>query len=381
VAPTTHRAAAYNFSRSGRASEGCRGLAANAEGRWSLGKDYKFDHEALLKDAASRKPGDEAALTIRELLAHWNALRRGYWIVNQIERDLERHNLTTDPDFTEGWIDNTIRLVPLDRDGQTAVSPGDVESEGRLEVVNRPTPQVSLQVASLPSANLGVVSVTPQDTLERAQSLMMSHDFSQLAVLSGERDLRGALSWESIAQARIRDSDASLQDAIVPAELVRHDDDLLAQIPRVIEAGFVFVQAHDRRIGGIVTTADLSNQFATLANPFFMIAEIERRIRRTVEVSFALEDLRAVADPADTERRVDSVDDLTFGEYVRLVESPERWAQLGWAVDRKVFLDALQAVRKVRNEIMHFSPDPLDDDQVRRLTSFRNWLRKLDPLP
>jgi CBS domain-containing protein len=346
-----------------------------------LGKNSTFDHEALLTDAASRKRGNELALTIRELLAHWNALRRGYWIVHQIERDLERHGLTTDPSFTEGWIDNTIRLVPVNRNGDTSAPAIDTESEGGVKIVSRLIPQVSLQVASLPSANLGVTSVTPQDTLERAQSLMMRHDFSQLAVIGGERDLRGAVSWESIAQARIRDRDASLQDAIVPAELVRHNDDLLALIPRVIDAGFVFVQGPDRRINGIVTTADLSNQFATLANPFFMIAEIERRIRRTVESTFTLQDLRDVADPADTDRHVESVDDLTFGEYVRLVENPERWAQLGWAVDRKVFLDALQAVRKVRNDIMHFSPDPPDDEQMKHLISFRNWLRKLDPLP
>lgn len=67
-----------------------------------------------------------------------------------------------------------------------------------------PVVQVSLRVGSLASANAGVGSVRLDDPLERAQALMMRSDYSQLAVQSGPRDLRGAISWESIAQAKIR---------------------------------------------------------------------------------------------------------------------------------------------------------------------------------
>jgi hypothetical protein len=222
------------------------------------------------------------------------------------------------------------------------------------------------------------MSVAPQDSLERAQALMLRYDYSQLAVMAGTRSLRGAVSWESIAQARIRNSNAPLVEAVIPGEVVHDDDDLLAMIPRIINAGFAFVEARDKQITGIVTTSDLSQQFAVLAKPFFLLAEIERRLRRVIDRVFTADELKEVLDPADAEREIRSADDLTIGEYVRLIELPARWERLGWALERKVFLGALDEVRIVRNDVMHFSPDPLDDEQLRRLENFLKWIRRLD---
>jgi hypothetical protein len=153
------------------------------------------------------------------------------------------------------------------------------------------------------------------------------------------------------------------------------------QIPRIVDAGFVFVQASasDRQITGIVTTADLSNQFAVLAKPFFLLAEIERRLRRIVDGVFSAEELATVIDPADGEREVKSAEDLTLGEHIRLVEKPVRWERLGWALERKVFIEALDQVRMIRNEVMHFSPDPLEEGQICALENFLKWLRRLSP--
>lgn len=130
-------------------------------------------------------------------------------------------------------------------------------------------PVIGLRIDSLESANSGVTSVKPDDTLEKVQSLMMRHDYSQLAVMSGVRDLRGAVSWESIARARIRNPAATLKDAMVPAETLRSDDDLLAKIPVIQNAGYAFVIAHDNRVAGVVTPYDLSEQFANLVSRSF----------------------------------------------------------------------------------------------------------------
>jgi restriction system protein len=335
------------------------------------------DKVDFLRDAASRAPGQEVKISIRELLRRWDAKRRGYWIVAQIERDLEKANLTTAPPFTEGWIDSVVTLVRVkqeERKGMEAPATSDL-----LEATDASLPEVSLRVGSLSAANCRVISVLPQDSLDKAQSIMMRYDFSQLAVMSSSRDLRGAVTWESIAEARIRNPQAALKEAVEPAEVVRSGDDLLEKIPRVVDAGFVFVQGPDRQISGIVTTADLSNQFATLAKPFFMLAEIERRLRRIIDGAFTSEELREFVDPSDTSRQVKSAADLTIGEYVRLLERPDCWMRLRWALDRKEFIEAMQEVRGTRNEVMHFSPDPLDDDQIVQLGNFLKWLRKLDP--
>ena len=64
---------------------------------------------------------------------------------------------------------------------------------------------------------------------------------------------------------------------------------------------------------------------------------------------------------------------------MRLFEYPERWDKTGWQVDRKIFIEALNQARELRNDVLHFSPDPLDDDQLDELRRFIRWLRILDP--
>ncbi len=333
--------------------------------------------DALLIEAASRNSTNSVELTIRELLSFWGAKRRGDVITEEIKGDLTAANLTTTPSFTDGWIDTRIALVPFVRatPATSQLIPGD-EKESTT-----PPAQVSLRVRSLQSANAGVVSVRLDDSLERVQSLMMSRDYSQLAVMSGPRSLRGAVSWESIAHAKICNPDAGLPEAIFPPEVVRLDDDLLAQIPKIADAGFVFVEAMDRQISGIVTTADISLLFATLAKPFFVLAEIERRLRRLIDQHFGAEDLDAIVDPADSKRSATRASDLTLGESTRLLEDPARWARLDLNIDRRIFIEALEDIRQIRNEVLHFSPDPLDDDQIQKTELFLKWLRKLDPQP
>ena len=240
---------------------------------------------------------------------------------------------------------------------------------------------MSLRVNSLASANAGVECVRLDDALERAQALMMGNDYSQLAVQSGPRDLRGAISWESIAQAKIRKPDADLRDAVFTPEAVGIEDDLLARIPMIVDASFVFVRAQDRQIAGIITTADLSLEFATLAKPFFLLAEVERRLRRLIDQHFTREEIGDIVDLADANRSAESASNLTIGECVRLLEDPSRWNKLGWSLDRVVFIGQLHEIRLIRNEVMHFSPDPLDEEQIRKIELFLRALRRLDPRP
>jgi restriction system protein len=341
----------------------------------TLGDDaLPATRDELLRLAANEAPSKPIKLSIRTLLQYWNAKRRGYWITEEINRDLTTAGVATVPPFTEGWIDATIALVPLARH----VSLSDEAAATDAEVV-APAAQVSLQVGSLASANAGVEAVTLDDTLDRAQALMMHKDYSQLAVQSGVRDLRGAISWESIAQAKIRKPAAGLRDVMFTPEVVGLNDDLLARIPMIVDASFVFVQGLDRRISAIVTTADLSVEFATLARPFFLLAEVERRLRRLIDRNFSAEELAAIVDPEDTERSAHSASDLTIGECMRLLEEPNRWRRLGWGLDRKIFIRELQDIRLIRNDVMHFSPDPLDQEQILKVELFLKCLRKLDP--
>jgi restriction system protein len=343
------------------------------------GKELPSGRKELLELAAQRGPRNPVKLSIRSLLQYWDAKRRGYVITEEIKRDLADAGLVTHPPFAEGWIDSFVTLVPVTSaipEPNGVASPSSDVAVVSSAVVS--SVEVSLRVSSLASANVGVEFVRLDDSLERAQTLMMGKDYSQLAVQSGPRDLRGAISWDSIAQAKIRKSDASLRDAMFTPEVVGLHDDLLARIPMIVDASFAFVQAPNRQICGIVTTADLSLEFVTLAKPFFLLAEVERRLRRIIDNHFTSEEIAVIVDPDDSQRSAASASDLTLGEFARLLEEPGRWSRLKWGLDRVIFIADLNDIRSIRNEIMHFSPDPLEEEQIRKVELFLRMLRRLD---
>jgi predicted transcriptional regulator len=330
----------------------------------------------FLERAAQQAHGSAVSLTVRELLAFWGAKRRGIWVVDRVRRDLEEHERTTDPDFTSAWIDSTITLIS--QTGHTH-SP-DLEAETEIvEGMDRALPDIEMRVGQIRSANVAVVSLSRDDSLEKARTLMMRHDFSQLAVMSGKRNLLGTVTWESIVDALLRSSQAMVRDAMRSAEVVPVEDNLLGRVQLIMEKGLVFVRAKDRTIQGIITTTDLSQQVADLATPYFVLGEIEQRLRRKIDEEFSDEEVASTKDEGDPAREIKSAADLTLGECARLLEVPAHWERVGWKVTRTIFIELLHKVRDVRNEVMHFSPDPLEPTQLADLKDLVRWLRKLEP--
>jgi hypothetical protein len=160
-----------------------------------------------------------------------------------------------------------------------------------------------------------------------------------------------------------------------PATAIDADTSLFDAIALVAQHDYVLVRALDRRISGIVTSSDLSQQFRDLAEPFLLIGEIEHLIRRLIHGKFRAEELQEAKDPGDTDRRIEGVADLTFGEYVRLLEEPERWRRLEVRVDRRTFIARLKEARDVRNDVMHFDPQGIDPTSLQALRRFLRLLQ------
>ncbi len=53
------------------------------------------------------------------------------------------------------------------------------------------------------------------------------------------------------------------------------------------------------------------------------------------------------------------------------------WPSLAWPIDRKEFGKGLEEIRLVRNDVMHFNPDPIPDDTVELL---RHVVRLIEDL-
>ncbi|MFI0483120.1 CBS domain-containing protein [Actinomadura sp. 9N215] len=325
----------------------------------------------FLKDAVKRcQASAPVEIGVRELLGHWGYAVRSDAVVEEITSDLASHGLSTVPDL--GDAGRTVELVPAPETAEpehpTTVTEADDEAPVR----------VSLRVRELPSATRGVTSVHIDDALAQAETMMLSDDFSQLAVLQDDR-LRGAITWDSIRLAKARGR-SDLRSALDPLpEVLKCDDDLLKQASRIWAGGFAFVEDEDRQLVGIVTLADLAEQFVGLANPFVLLSEIEQRLRRLVRKICTLDEMRK---KARYPHKTDGADDLMFGDYKKIFEDTALFQRCGWAdIDHQVFVDKLDRVRVIRNDVMHFSPEGVRDEHTRALNAFIKFIKGLDGAP
>lgn len=113
--------------------------------------------------------------------------------------------------------------------------------------------------------------------------------------------------------------------------------------------------------------------------PFLLVAEIESHIRQIL-MKLDQVDLENGKDQRDVERKIESVADLTFGEYLRLFENPVIWSKLRLQIDRNTFCEQLKRIKDVRNNIMHFDPDGLEPMRIDFLRSFVRLLQTLRSL-
>ena len=66
---------------------------------------------------------------------------------------------------------------------------------------------------------------------------------------------------------------------------------------------------------------------------------------------------------------------LTFGENVRLVQRPEIWSRLKISVEKAEFQKRLSVITEIRNDVMHFGPDPLSASQKKSLEQMESFLK------
>ena len=219
------------------------------------------DRYEWLKEARVRADAKHPVeISVRDLLARWDAKARGTRINQRIEADLANHGLTTSPSFRKVTLDAKVHLITASQDAEaTGNVPADDDDGNELDV--------GLTVGNLPSALSGVVSVPPTATFDQAITTMVLNGYSQLAVLSGSHTLRGAVTWQSIAYARHASPTASFAEAIVPAREARYDQELIEVLPDLEAWDFIFVRNEKNAVAGIVTTADVVAAYRELATP------------------------------------------------------------------------------------------------------------------
>ncbi len=146
-------------------------------------------NEKLQEIAAQVKDGKRPVVTVRDLLAWHEAYRRGFWIVQQIREALKAVGLQTEPDFESAYIDSEVAFVPILETPRNQATTEILTLARESGQSTDPTYRIS----KLEAANRPPVFVSPDATLSEAVTLMMENDFSQLPVMTSDREVKGAI--------------------------------------------------------------------------------------------------------------------------------------------------------------------------------------------
>lgn len=295
-----------------------------------------------------------------ELVNYFGYRKRSWRNTQQIYDFLNANELELGADFYNEWFYSSIEL----RHKKVATT----------KVPEDPIKRVQFMQA----ANNKPIYVDKNDSLIHAITLMQQNDYSQLPVVSSnERNLCGYISWATIGAAKQRGETSDIVKDFMEEHVcsISKDMPLLEAINITAQNEFVIVLNGDKTMRGIITTADVASEFLTItqSESFILLGQIERQIRiilRNGEI--LLEDVKSVC--KEDEREIMSIDDLNFGEYLRLLENDKNWKKLKLNTDRNDFIAALDKVRQIRNDVMHFDPDGIDSCAVNTLRNIAKYL-------
>lgn len=328
-------------------------------------------------------------ITLPDFLALFGARTRNYVTVPPIATALKEVGLTTVPSFSTCGVKATLVVVAEETVLGTAED-GSHAQEQYEEPLPGMLPQRSFKIGDIPSARNGVTSVASGASLAHATHQMKTKNFSQVPVIDGVSTLRGVVTWRSVAALYEKGAPANLTNATVTDSLpvAEVHQDVFAHLGTLSEYEYLLVRDNSGRFIGIITAVDIATRFEATALPFFLVGEIEFRLRKCLGAKLSHAAICEVQ-PNTPKKQTGKIADLMFGAYVKLLyadpmsptlcaRADANWLSLGWGgVDRTQFVQHLDRVRVVRNQIAHFDSRPLTEQQITELREFCGLLKQL----
>ena len=265
-----------------------------------------FEDEALI----------ELQIPVHELLYLAGIQRRTAGTLASLESRLDGLGLSVSETIGDLNLDDPVLVSTA---GATSSPDSGTPKQPESKAAKR---AIGYRVSAVPSSTTRPVFVSTGDSLELALTRMLQDNYSQLPVID-DGALKGAVTWESIALAKIHKIPKTVADAILPSpHIVSLDTDLLEVVDLVNSRGFILVSGQEDSIGGIIAVEDLVKEFGRDRYPLALLEEIELRLRNAVSRRCTDEDIKKSAAKADSLSR------LTMGStpiYSGTIPSGQNW--------------------------------------------------------
>jgi restriction system protein len=300
-------------------------------------------------------------LSARDLIGMWGYLHRTTDCIEAVDKGLADLDLIVAPHFTAVQLDDLVTISsaeegePEPESGGSGNVPKDLLKS--LDDDDDARRDLTWRIGSV-SLVKRVIAVRAQQPVGVAVERMVAGEYSQLPVVDEYGRLTGVITWESIAHAQFTRSPALVADAMLTNPYsCRESEELFARIGDIQWGGFLIVVDGENVVTGILTAADLSGELRNRVQPFTVLEEIERRLRRAVSL-LSVEELRASFPEGDSRaKKIKSPRDLTLGNYSYILDDESRWTKLRWPYERSDIVDRLRKVATYRNAIAHWDID------------------------
>ncbi|WP_462100635.1 CBS domain-containing protein [Streptacidiphilus sp. PAMC 29251] len=322
-------------------------------------------------------------LTARALIGLWGWQRRTSDVIDIVDAELADRGLRSTPHFTEVPLDGLVTVSATDATQTPAGTPAaqDTDQSGSNGA------GVDLgrhwRIGSLLPIVRNVSTVSYDAPLSAALSCMVENDFSQLPVVNHNNVLRGVITWESIARAQLAKREPTVAAAIDPHPHTAHEqEELLVRIGDIRQHGFLIVTDRYNLVIGILTASDLAEQLRLRVEPFILLGEAERRLRRLTR---SIEPDHLPEASGIRRKKLSRNEELTLGQYPTLLADTACWADLDWPYDQQEMVDRVTVVKNYRNELAHWDVDA-PEQKTEPLAATKRLLKLLklldyDPQP
>lgn len=313
-------------------------------------------------------------ISTRNVTEFYGVTRRGWRVIERVNFWLEKYELIMEPSYSTANAYGTVEIKPK----PTITLSGELKKPKYLDVIPRLGIIKSSDLNNSKEGDPKLISVKKETTLSEVISLMILNNFSQIPILSSKKDVYGLISWKSIGKAlSLGKVCPTVADCYEAVEIINYDEPLFKAVKIILDKEVVLVRDFKNEISGIVTATDIGEQFLILSEPFLLIEQIENFVRIILKDKLTYDDINKVLDLSKNEKEVKHLSDLNFGHYVRIVENENLFKKIGVSIDRVILQKMLVDVNKIRNEIMHFSPEEIEDKDLVVLRKTQNFLQQI----
>lgn len=233
-----------------------------------------------------------------------------------------------------------------------------------------------------------LITITSEETVDVAFSLMKDKALSQLPVVEGSEVL-GVFSYRSFADG-VRNLPEKEMSSILslPVEVFIEDlkfvgitDELPGLINELDLKDAVLVGGQENLLG-IVTTIDALRYFYEVASAYVILQEIELSIRELIRIALTPPELskcigRSLSQHYKNQNRdlPTLLEELTFNDYVQIIRFQGTWKYFKPVFGGSVGITytKLKKLPDLRNDIFHFKREiTIEEHDI--LRDRRDWL-------